>query len=250
VTAAGGLALAASHGVVDGVHGDPADPGRPAQPAGPSRLAEADALVGGIAHLADRGLALDVDLPDLAGGKPHLGVGALLGHELGVGAGGADHLGPLAGPQLDVVDERPQGDVAQGHGVAGLDVGRGARDDRIAHLQLRRGDDVALLAVGVADERDARRAVRVVFDGLHLRRDVRLLAAEVHHAVLALVPAAAVAARHAAGVVPAARLPDRAGQALLGLRGRDLLEGRAGLVPPGRRRGLHGFDRHGSLSLS
>jgi len=250
VTAARGLALAAAHGVIDGVHGHAAHPGLLAHPAAAARLADAHALVGDVAHLADRGLALDVDLADLAGGKPHLGVGALLGHELGVGAGGADHLGPLAGPQLDVVDERPQGDVAQGHRVAGLDVGRGARDDRVAHLEVHGGHDVALLAVGVAHQRDPRRAVGVVLDRLHRGRDVRLVAAEVHHAVLALVPAAAVAARHASRVVASARLLDRLREALLGLCRGDLLEGRVGLVAPGRCRGLHGFDRHGSFPLS
>ncbi len=39
--------------------------------------------------------------------------------------------------------------------------------------------DVALLAVGIVQQRDARRAVRVVLDGRDLRRDAVLVAAEI-----------------------------------------------------------------------
>ena len=52
--------------------------------------------------------------------------------------------------------------------------------------------DVALLAVGVVQQREARRAVRVVFDGRDLRRNALLFAAEIDRAILLLVPAAAM----------------------------------------------------------
>ena len=52
--------------------------------------------------------------------------------------------------------------------------------------------DVALLAVRVVQEREARRAVRVVLDGRNLRRNALLLAAKIDRAVLLLVAAAAM----------------------------------------------------------
>ena len=64
-------------------------------------------------------------------------------------------------------------------------------DDRVADLQADRLQDVALLAVGVGQQRDARRAVRVVLDRRDLRRDVALVALEVDDAVDPLVAAAA-----------------------------------------------------------
>src|SRR6185503_19960764 len=72
------------------------------------------------------------------------------------------------------------------HGFSGAPVARkgghrGARERAGAHLDAERLQDVALLAVRVRQQRDARRAVRVVRDGRDLRRDVRLVALEVDH---------------------------------------------------------------------
>src|ERR1700730_9037651 len=52
--------------------------------------------------------------------------------------------------------------------------------------------DVALLAVGVMQERQTRRAVRVIFNCRNLRRNAFLLTAEIDCAVLLLVTAAAM----------------------------------------------------------
>jgi hypothetical protein len=55
-------------------------------------------------------------------------------------------------------------DVAQRQVVAGLDVGVGPASTASPWLQALRRDDVALLAVGVVQQRDARGAVGVVLD--------------------------------------------------------------------------------------
>ena len=91
-------------------------------------------------------------------------------------------------------------------------------DDRVAHLQPDRLQDVALLAVRVGQQRDARRAVRVVLDRRHLRRDVALVALEVDDAVHPLVAAAAPPRRQLAAVVAAAGLVQRLDQRLVRLR--------------------------------
>ena len=78
VAAAGGLALAAAHRVVDRVHRDAAVVRPPAQPAVAAGLADRDVLVLEVADLADRRVALDVDLAHLARGQPHLRVVAFL----------------------------------------------------------------------------------------------------------------------------------------------------------------------------
>src|SRR5262249_61933511 len=140
--------------------------------------------------LADGGEAVGVALAVLAGGTLDLGVLAFLGHELGRRARAANHLPTLALPEFDVVDHRARGDRLQGEAVAGEDVGALAREDGLADLHPLRPEDVALLAVRVVQEREAGRAVRVVLDGRHLGRDVRLVAAEIHEAVAALVAAA------------------------------------------------------------
>ena len=102
--AGGRLALAAAVRMVARVHDHAAHLGPAAHVASAAGLAEALVLVVEVADLADRGHAAHVDAADLAGGQADLGVVALLGQELGRGAGRAHDLAALAGHQLDVVD--------------------------------------------------------------------------------------------------------------------------------------------------
>ena len=54
---------------------------------------------------------------------------------------------------------------------------------RHAHFQTHRLQDVALLAVRVVQQRQTRRAVRVVLDGRYLGRDAGLVAPEIDAAI-------------------------------------------------------------------
>ena len=90
------------------------------------------------------------------------------------------------------MDGRAHGDVAEGKRVARPDLGPHTAHERVPDPDLVRGEDVALLAVHVVQQRDAGVAVRVVLDMGDLGSDPVLLPAEVHDAVLPLVtPAAA-----------------------------------------------------------
>jgi hypothetical protein len=101
---------------------------------------------------------------------------------------------------------RADGDVADRQRVARLDRRLGAGHHGGTHLEPARGEDVAALAVGVAHQRDVRRAVRVVLDALDLRRDAVLVAHEVDDAVVVLVATTLVAHRDVAVVVAAGML--------------------------------------------
>src|SRR3954452_24773817 len=148
VAATGRLSFATTVRVVDRVHGDTADGRALALPPHPAGLAPVDVRLLGVAHLADRGPAADVDVADLTRGHPQLGEPTLAGHQLDAGAGRAGDLGTAARPELDSVNNGADGDVPQRQAVARLDVGGGAALDGVALLQPRRRDDVALLAVG------------------------------------------------------------------------------------------------------
>ena len=74
----------------------------------------------------------------------------------------------------------------------------------VADRQAVGREDVALLAVHVVEQRDARRAVRVVLDGRDLGGDADLVPLPVDDAVALLVAAAAEARGDAAVVVAAA----------------------------------------------
>src|SRR5207244_1814023 len=86
--------------------------------------------------------------------------------------------------------------------------------------------------------------VRVVLDRRDLCLHAVLLALEVDLAVAALVSAALVARRDAALVVAPALLRQLGGERLLGLRLRDLLEGRDGHEAAARGGRLVAADGH------
>src|SRR5262249_3041053 len=145
--------------------------------------------------------------------------------ELDARSGRARHLRALPRLELDGMDERARRDVLERERVADPDVRARPRLDACADAQLRGREDVGLRAVGVMEQRDPRRAVRVVLDRRDLRRHAVLAALEVDDAVAALVAAALVARGDPAVRVAAALLRERSEQALLRLRLRDLLEG-------------------------
>src|SRR3954462_10082249 len=221
--ATGGLALAATVRVIDRVHRDTADGRALALPAHAARLAPVDVAVVGVAHLADRRAAADVDVADLAGRHARLRVRPVLGHQLHARAGRAGDLGAATGAELDRVHHRAGGDVAQRQVVSDLDVGARPGLDLVALPQPGGRHDVALLAVGVVQQRDPRGAVRVVLDVRDLRRHaVLVVAPEVDHPVRTLVAAALVAGRDLAVDVAAALAVQRAHQRLLRRGARDL----------------------------
>ena len=128
-------------------------------------------------------------------------------------------MAPPPGTQLDRVHDGTGRDVAQRQVVAGLDVGLGSGLDHVALAELVRRDDVALLAVGVVQQRDAGGAVGVVLDVRDLGgHAVLVVTTEVDHTVGALVATALVAGGDATAVVAATGLAERAHQGLLGGR--------------------------------
>ena len=185
--------------------------------AGTAGLADVDVLMVDVADLADDCDAVRADETDFAGRQTDLRILRVLGHQLGVVTGGADELCAAAGVDLDVVDDGTNGDIGQRQAVAGLDIGAGGGDDRVAGLQAEGREDVAEFAVFVLDESDERAAVRVVLDALDGSRHIELVTAEVDDAVLALVAAAAMTDGDAAVAVAAGVLLDSLKKAALGL---------------------------------
>src|SRR3954453_12021609 len=238
VATTGRLALTTTVRVVDRVHGDTTDGRALALPPHAAGLTPVDVALLGVADLADGGAAAHVDVADLAGGHAELRERAFLGDELHAGAGRAGDLRAAARTELDRVHHGADRDVAQRQGVARLDVGARPVLDAVALLQQPRREDVALLAVGVVQQRDARGAVRVVLDVRDRRgHAVLVVTTEVDHPVGALVPAALVPRRDLAGVVAATLVVQRADQRLLRVVTGDLGEvGHRGATAPRSRR--------------
>ena len=232
VTSTRGAALAAAERVVDRVHGHTTHVRLLAQPAAPTGFADRDVLEVEIADLADRGLARLQDLANFARRHLDRDVVAFFRHDLHRSAGAARELSAVPRLQLHVVHERALRDIAKRQRVARQDVGRLAGDDRVSHLQPQGLEHVALLAIRVGDERDARGAVRVVLDRRHRAGNVLLVPLEVDDPVQTLVTATTPPAGEFAGVVAAARALQRFGQrSVRGIDG-DLVEHLHRLEPP------------------
>ena len=190
VTTTGGLALTTTVRVVDRVHGDTTDGRALALPAHAAGLAPVDVGLLGVADLADGGAAAHVDVADLTGGHPQRARTCppwptQLDARRRPSGRSSRRRRAAARPRGSTV---PTGMLRSGRLLPGLMSAVGAGLDPVALLQLVRRDDVALLAVGVVQQRDARGAVRVVLDVRDLgRHAVLVVATEVDHAVGALV---------------------------------------------------------------
>src|SRR5690606_15029214 len=185
-TTARGPALIAAQRMVDRVHRDAADLRPTAAPAHRAGLADRPQLVVAVADLADRRVALLAYHPHFRRRHAQRHVVAFLRDDLRARTRRAHDLTALAGLQLDVVHHRAQRNLAQRNAVAGADVRARPRDHAITLLQIARVQDVALLAIVVLDQRDVRRAVRVVLDVDDRAADAVLVALEVDATVHAL----------------------------------------------------------------
>src|SRR5690606_19046586 len=239
VATARGLALTTTVRVVDRVHRDTADRRTLALPTVPAGLADADVGLLGVPHLADGGPAAHVDHAHLAGRHAQGGVVAFLGEQLDLRPGAPRQLGAAPRTQLHRVDEGTGRDVAERQAVARLDVRRGTVLDQVPLLEPDGREDVALLAVGVVEQRDPGGPVRVVLDVRDLRRDpVLVVAAEVDDPVGALVSASLVPGGDPAVVVTAALAVEGGKQRLLGPAAGDVGEVRDARAATARGRRL------------
>src|SRR6185295_18194015 len=242
-----GLALAAPVGVIDRIHGHAADRRANALPAIAPGLADRLVLVIEVPDLSHRGVAVHEGLAHLPGGQPQQGITALASDQLGPDTRGAGQLAALSGAELDVVQRGAEGNRPHGQGVPGLDVRLRRGHHRLADPQAVRRQDVATLAVGVTEQRDVRRPIRVVLDGLDPRRDVDLVPAEINHAVAPLVAAALVSDCDLTAVVASAGALSRREERLVRIVARSLDAHRAAHESPAGARGLVFLDRHDSL---
>ena len=132
------------------------------------------------------------------------------------------------------MDERTNGNSGKRQCVAGLDVRIGAGDDGLANIQAARMKDVALFAVCVVKQCDARRTIRIVFDGGNFSGDTVLVALEIDYTITALHAAALVAGGDAAVVVTTSLLGQRTQKRLFRSSAGDVSKiGNSLEAPPG-----------------
>src|ERR1700754_3307048 len=198
--------------MVDRVHHHAANRRTDTRPALLTGLAELAQAVLRVADFTDGGAAFNRDATHFAGAKTQRCIALLTSDQLDRRTGGTRDLRTLARLHLDAVDRRTDRDRTKRQAVARLDRRVGTRHETVTHHHALRRDDVAALAVGVAQQRDVRGAVRVVFKTLDNGGNAFLVALEVDDAVRLLVTAAAMTRGDATVVVAATRLRLRFGQ--------------------------------------
>jgi hypothetical protein len=198
-----------------------------------------------VPELADRRLAVQVDQPHFARGQPNMGIVALLGEQLGDGAGCTDHLCAFSGPQLDVVNQRAQGNDAQGQRVARLNICRFSGDNQISRLQLLGGQDVSFVSVHVMEQGDSGGPVRVVFNACDPSRNIQLVPFEINETIASLVTSSAVSTGNPASAVSSSVLGQTTDEGLLGPRGGEFPKGGVRLMSSTSRGRFELLQRHG-----
>ena len=193
MTTTGGLTFTTTKWVVHWVHSHTTSLWADTLPAVTTGLTDLDELVLRVTDDTERGAAVDWHTAHFRRGKTQRGKATVLRHELDAHTSTAGHLATTTGAQLNVVHGGTSGDETHGQGVAVTDVRLGARLDDVADLEAVGSEDVALLTVGVVQQRNTAGTVRVVLNCGNLGGHAVLVALEVDDAVLLLVTTTAVA---------------------------------------------------------
>ena len=158
----------------------------------PTGLTEGNDLVVLVAKFADRGAAVQGNVPHFAAGHLDDRTLAFLSHKLSRHTCRTGDHAAASRAHLNVVDEGTDGNGGKGKRVAELDVDLSATDHDVAHLQAIRAKDVLPFAVFILHKRDVDGAVRIVLDADDLRGNVVLIPLKVDNSVFLSVAAADV----------------------------------------------------------
>ena len=118
---------------------------------------------------------------------------SFFGEQLRKGSRSPRHLAAFAGPQLDIMNLRTQGNVTDGQSVAGKNIGIFAAGDRFADFQTYGSNDVALLAIEIGNQSYIGRAIRIVFDLRHASGHTVFVTLEIDDSIETFVTATATA---------------------------------------------------------
>src|SRR5581483_4616822 len=234
--------------MVDRVHRNPAVMRTLTQPPRTTRFADGDVLVVDIADLPNRRHAVLRNFAGFAGRQFHQGVFAFFRHQLRLPTRRAHHLRALSRAKLQVMNRRARWNIFQRQRVPNQNVGIGTANDLLANLQPFRLQNVALLAVRIRQQRNARRTVGIVLDADDGCRNAGLIALKVDTAQLALVPTADEAHGGVARIAAAAGAVLFLKQRLMRMPGRDVvIDQRLAIAQRLRRRSVS-LDCHKKLS--
>ncbi|MCY1366046.1 hypothetical protein D9M69_529230 [compost metagenome] len=198
--------------VVNWVHSNTANVWTLAAPDRTTGLTVIDVAVLWVGHCANRSHACTGNQTLFAGVQTQDSHTLVTTNELCICTSRTSNLTALAWLHLHVVDDGTNWHGRKRHCVTWLNVDGLARNDLVAGCQTLRSQNVAQLAVFVADQRDKRGAVWIVFQTFNRCDNVMLATLEVDETVRTLVTAALKANSDTTGVVTATLLGQTFGQ--------------------------------------
>src|SRR6266481_5944320 len=211
------LALATAVRMVNRVHRDSTHMTALAEPSRAPGLADRNIFVVEIADLTDSRAAIRLHHPLLARGQLEESHLALFRHQLRLHTRATCEL--RTGPRLhlDRMNDGAERDVLEHQRVARLDVGILTRLDLRSDLEAVRREDVSLHSVRIMQQRDIRRAIRIVLERGDNGGNPVAIALEIDQTQTALVTAATMTRGHASAIIASTSALDRDQQTFLGL---------------------------------
>lgn len=130
------------------------------------------------------------------------------------------------------MDRQSDWNATDSHPVTGNRLRSLRSDDLISYLHCLVSEHISPLSVFVAYERDIGSPIRIIFDGLDLRRDIELVSeVEIHHPIELLVSASLMPDRDPSGIIPSGSRLELVGKWLIRLGRSDLVESVSGHLP-------------------
>src|SRR5690606_26498446 len=235
--------------VIYRVHYHTANGGTNASPALGASLAQGAQTVLTVGNFTDRGAALSVNLTHLTRAQTQSDVLTFFSQNLYCCTSRASQLTAFTRLHFHVVHRGTERDVAQRQCIAGLDRRLRARSDLIASLQTFRRNNVATLTIRILDQRNVRRAVRIILKALYLTGDTVFITTEIDYAILLLVTTTLMTGRDAAVVITATILLLRLCQRSIRSTFVQILTDHLDDKTAARRSRLTLYNRHDSFSL-
>ena len=176
-------AFTTTHRVVNWVHDNTTVTGTTAKPTVTTGLTANLEIVFGIRNNTHSGTAGLKNHAHLAAGHLDDSIFVITGHQLSIGTCTANHLGTLAGTQLNVVNQSTERNLSKCEGVTNFRSSTLTRHNGLTHFQPLGSKDITLLTVSIKHKSNARTAVRVILNSLNNCRNTILVSLEVNKTV-------------------------------------------------------------------